>query len=49
MAYDWKADTNVPETAQLRGHRVGWLTRFFAFMEELFAFTKKSGDYNRKV
>lgn len=55
MAYDWKYDTNVPETVQLRpmrrhrSSRAGWLTRLFNVLESVFGFAKKSGDYNRKA
>lgn len=49
MAYDWRYDTNAPLNARLRPHRVGWLSRWLDFINELLGFAKKSGDCNRKA
>lgn len=55
MAYDWKYVSHPPMAEDRhfdrlpRTGRAGWLTRLFAFLNDLLGFTKKAGDYNRKV
>lgn len=49
MAYDWRRDTNTPETVKRYYGRVGWLTRLIQMLERNLRFLGRSGDYHRKA